>query len=87
MEELGHLERDNYLFIDSQSVLHLVKNFSLHSKTKQIQLQYHFIRSVLDEGLLKLDKIHTDDYLADMFTKVVTREKLNSSSASVGLLD
>ena len=34
-----------------------------------------------------LDKIHTDDNLVDMFTKVVTKEKLNSSLASVGLLD
>ena len=34
-----------------------------------------------------LDKIHTDDSPMDMFTKVVTREKLNSSSTLVGLLD
>ena len=50
-------------------------------------LWYHFIWSVLEDGKLKLDKIHIDDNLADMLTKVVTREKLNSSSASIGLLD
>ena len=36
MEELGHPKKDNYFFIDSQSAIHLVKNFSLHSKTKHI---------------------------------------------------
>ena len=41
----------------------------------------------LDDGKLKLDKIHTDNNLADMITKVVTREKLNSSSNLVGLLE
>ena len=76
---------DNYLFTDSS--IHLAKNSALHSKTKHIQLQYHFIWSVLEDGQLKLDKIHTDDNPADMLTKVVTREKLNSSSALVGLLD
>ena len=75
------------MFTDSQSAIHLAKNSALHTKKKHIQLWYHFIRSVLDDGQLKLDKIHTDDNLVDMFTKVVTREKLNSSLASVGLLD
>ena len=75
------------MFTDSQSVIHLAKNSALHSKTKHIQLRYHFIRSVLEDGQLKLAKIHTNDNPADMLTKVVTREKLNSSSASVGLLD
>ena len=87
LEELEHPQKDNYLLANSQSAIHLVKNPALHSKTKQIQLRYHFIQSVLDDGQLKLDKIHTDDNPIDMFTKVVTREKLNSSSASVGLLD
>ena len=87
MEELGHPQKDNYLFIDSQSAIHLVNNFSLHSKTKHIQLWYHFIRSILDDGQKKLEKIHTFDNPTNMFTKVVTRENLNSSSALVGLLD
>ena len=52
-------QKDNYLFIDSQSAIHLAKNSALHSKTKHIQLQYHFIRSVLEDGQLKLEKIHT----------------------------
>ena len=50
-------------------------------------MRYHFIRSALEDGLSKLDKIHIDDNPVDMLTKVVTREKLNSSSALVGLLD
>ena len=50
-----------------------------------IQLKYHFIRYVLDEELLKLEKMHTRQNLADMLTKGVTREKMISCSVSVGL--
>ena len=75
------------MFIHSQSAIHLVKNYALHSKTKHIQLWYHFIWLVLDDGQLKMDMIHIDKNPSYMFTKVVTREKLNSSSASIGLLD
>ena len=87
LDELGHPQKDNYLFTDSQSVIHLAKISALHSKTKHIQLQYHFIRSILEDGQLKLAKIHTNDNPPDMSTNVVTREKLNSSLALVGLLD
>ena len=87
LEELGHPQKDNYLFTDSQSAIHLANNSTMHSKTKHIQLRYHFIRSILEDGRLKLEKIHTNENLADMLTKVVTREELNSSSALVGLLD
>ena len=75
------------MFIDSQSAIHLAKNSALHSKTKHIQLRYHFIQSILEDGQLKLEKIHTNENPTDMLTKVVTREKLNSYSALVGLLD
>ena len=87
LEELGHPRKDNYLFTDSQSAIHLAKNLALHSKTKHVLLWYHFIQLVLDDGRLKLDKIYIDDSLADMFTKVVTRKNMNSSSSSIGLLD
>ena len=42
------------MYSDNQSAIHLAKNSAFHSKTKHIQLKYHFIRSILDEELLKL---------------------------------
>ena len=85
MEELGKKQENSRLYNDSQSAIHLAKNSAFHSRTKHIQLKYHFIRSVLDEELLKLEKIHTSQNFADMLTKAVTREKLSSCSVSVGL--
>jgi hypothetical protein len=73
------------LYCDSQSAIHLAKNSAFHSKTKNIQLRYHFIRSALEDGYLKLEKIHTSHNLAYMLTKGVTREKLSSCSVLVGL--
>ena len=78
LEEMGKKLENSRLYSDSQSANHLVKNSSFHLNTKHIQLKYHFIRYVLDEEILKLDKIHTSQNPADMFTKVVTREKMSS---------
>ena len=50
LEELGHPQKDNYLFTNSQSAIHHAKNSTLHSKSKHIQLWYHFILSILEDG-------------------------------------
>jgi hypothetical protein len=85
MEELGKKKENSRLYCDSESAIHLAKNSTFHSKTKHIQLRYHFIRSTLEDGHLKLEKIHTSQNPADMLTKGVTREKLSSCSISIGL--
>ena len=70
---------------DNQSAIHFEKSSTFHLKTKHIQLKYHFIRYILDEELLKLEKIHTSQNPVDMLTKGVTRDKLSSCSVSIGL--
>jgi hypothetical protein len=87
MEELGKKQENSKLYCDSQSAIRLAKNSAFHLKTKHTQLRYHFIRSALEDGQLKLEKIHTSKNPADMLTKGVTREKLSSFSVSVGLQD
>jgi SRSO17 transposase len=85
MGELGKKHENNRLYCDSQSAIHLAKNSTFCSKTKHIHLKYHFIWSILEDGQLKLEKIHTSQNPADMLTKVVTKEKLSSCSVSIGL--
>jgi hypothetical protein len=72
MEELGKKQENSRLYCDSESVIHLAKNSSFHSKTKNIQLRYHFIRSTLKDGHLKLEKIQTSHNPPETLTKGVT---------------
>jgi len=58
LDELGKKQELGRLYSDSQSAIHLTKNFAFHSKTKHIQLKYHFIWSSLKNGKLKLENIH-----------------------------
>ena len=50
LEELRHKQEKIALFCDSQSTLHLAKNPAFHSKTKYIQVQYHFVHEKVEEG-------------------------------------
>ena len=75
----------NCLYSDSQSAIYLAKNSAFHSRTKHIGLRYHFVRMLLDNGVLTLVKIQGSKNPADMLTKAVTTEKLELCTASVGL--
>lgn len=86
LEELGKKNQKGTLYSDSQSAIFLAKNPAFHSRTKHIQIRYHFIRSLLDDGQLLLEKICGSKNPADMLTKGVTLEKLKLCATSVGLL-
>ncbi|KAG9457669.1 hypothetical protein H6P81_002177 [Aristolochia fimbriata] len=73
------------LYSDSQSAIHLAKNSAFHSRTKHIHLRYHFIRTLLEEGQLKLEKIDGKKNPANMLTKPVEGQKLSLCSTMVNL--
>ena len=85
MNELGFNGVDCRLYSDSQSAIHLAKNSAFHSRTKHIRLRYHFIRSLLEERKLKLEKIDGKNNPADMLTKPVDGKKLSFCSTLVNL--
>ena len=65
--------------------IHLSKNASFHSRSKHIEVRYHWIRDVLYSKKMQLEKVHTDDNGADMLTKVVTRKKLEVCRRLAGM--
>ena len=65
------------MFCDNQSAIHLAKNQVYHARTKHIDVRYRFVREIIEEGGVLIQKIKTDDNLADMLTKVVTTIKFN----------
>lgn len=78
LTELGFKQQQYVLFCDNQSAIHLAKNSIFHSRSKHIDVRYHWIREILNHKLLELEKIHTDDNGADMLTKALVREKLET---------
>ena len=75
------------LYCDSQSAIYLTKDQMFHERTKYIDIKYHFVRDVIEEGELKVCKISTHDNPADMLTKSVPVAKFELCSSLVGLID
>jgi len=85
LKELGKEKDESSLFSDSQSAICLAKNPILHSKCKHIELKYHFIRNLINDGDLILLKIPGAENPTDMLTKTVTTTKLRLCIASTCL--
>ena len=78
LEELNLLEQKVIVYSDSQSSIYLCKNPVFHERSKHINVKYHFIRDLVSQELLKIDKIPTEFNPADMGTKVVPVSKFHT---------
>ena len=86
LEELG-VQREKYVLnCDRQSAIHLAKNTPFHSKTKHIDVRYHWIHQVLDDGLLQLEKMHTEGNPTNILNFFFPRDKHEISRTLVGLM-
>ncbi|OAE27126.1 hypothetical protein AXG93_3984s1010 [Marchantia polymorpha subsp. ruderalis] len=58
--ELGIVQNEVKFFCDNQSAIHLIKNQMFHESTKHIDVKLHFIRDVIAEGFVVVEKVHKD---------------------------
>ena len=86
LQELGMKQERYELYCDSQSAIHLCKNSTFHSRSKHIDVRYHWIRDVLDSKELVIEKIHTDHNVADMMTKSLPKEKFEFCKREAGMV-
>jgi hypothetical protein len=78
-------QEEAVVFCDSQSAMDLSKNATYHSRTKHIDVRFHWLRDVIENQQMKLKKIHTDKNPSDMLTKIVSTDKLEICRRLVGM--
>ena len=70
---------------DNSGSLSLSKNPENHSRTKHIEVQYHFVREKVAEGLVLVNYVSTKDQLADILTKPLKKPLFESFRSRIGL--
>ena len=62
---------------DSQNEIFLAKNPTYHSKTKHIDVQYHFIRDMVERNKVLLEQVDMLENIVDYLTKYVSVVKFS----------
>ena len=70
---------------DNQGAIALAKDNKFHSRTKHINLCYHFIREVVDNGKITMNYIPMSKNIVDIFTKSLARPKFEEFVRKLGL--
>ena len=75
------------IYIDNTSAISIVNNPVKHSKTKHIEIRFHFIRDCNEKKLIQVVKVHTDQQFADLFTKAFDVGRFTYLVSSVGMIN
>ena len=73
------------LFSDNQATISLTRDHQYYARTKHIDVRYHFICWVIEQGSLRLVYCPTDDMVADTLTKALPSAKVKHFAAGLGL--
>ena len=73
------------IFCDNTSAINLSKNPVQHSKSKHIEIRYHFIQDLVEEKVVCLEFIHTDNQKAGIFTKLFDGPRFESLRKTIGV--
>jgi hypothetical protein len=54
---------------------------------KHIQIDLHFVRDLVQRGALQVRHVHTQDQLADLLTKPLSRQRTEVLRSKIALAD
>lgn len=63
----------------------MIKNPENHSRTKHIDVQYHYVRKVVEDGLIQISYVPTAEMAADILTKPLTKAVFERCRALLGM--
>ncbi|GJR56458.1 retrovirus-related pol polyprotein from transposon TNT 1-94 [Tanacetum coccineum] len=73
------------MFCDNKSAIALCCNNVQHSRSKHIDIRFHFIKEQAKNGVVELYFVNTEYQLADIFTKPLCRERIEFLINKLGM--
>ncbi|GJW25487.1 retrovirus-related pol polyprotein from transposon TNT 1-94 [Tanacetum coccineum] len=73
------------MYYDSKAAIAISCNLVQHSRTKHIDVRYHFIKEQVENDIVELFFIGTEYQLADLFTKALSQDKFQYLVRRLGM--
>ncbi|WVZ58621.1 hypothetical protein U9M48_008873, partial [Paspalum notatum var. saurae] len=74
------------ILCDSSSAISVAKNLVLHSRTKHIDVRYHFLRDNYKKGMIDIVKVASENQVADILTKPLDLETFARLRGELGVV-
>jgi hypothetical protein len=74
------------ILCDNQRYIKMTKNPIFHDRSKHIEIRYHYIRDMVQRGAIKLQYVSTDEQVADVLTKPLSRVKFDHFRDKLGIV-
>lgn len=75
------------VFCDNQSAIKIAKNPVHHDRTKHVEIDRHFIKEKIDNGIMSLLHVSTSQQIADILTKALPRKNFEELSSKLSLIN
>ena len=72
---------------DNESAIRMADNPVEHSRTKDIDFRYHFLREHQQRGDIEIAYVSTKEHLADIFTKPLDEKTITKLRNELNILD
>ena len=73
------------LYCDNLSAINISKNPIQHSRTKHIDIHHHFIRELVEEKVVTLQHVTTEQHLVNIFTKALDATQFEKLRGDLGI--
>ncbi|GJZ10456.1 retrovirus-related pol polyprotein from transposon TNT 1-94 [Tanacetum coccineum] len=73
------------MYCDNKSAIALCCNNVQHSRSKHIDIRFHFLKEQVENGVVELYFVNTEYQLADIFTKAFGRERIEFLINKLGM--
>lgn len=73
------------IMCDNSSAIKLSRNPIMHRRTKHIDIRYHYLRNLTNDGVIKLVFCGTNDQVADIMTKPIKLDQFEKLRKSLGV--
>ena len=75
------------IYCDSSSAIAISHNPIQHSRTKHIDIRYHFLKDNVQKGKIELIFVSSPEEIADVFTKALDEKDFNHFLKLLGMLN
>ena len=75
------------IMCDNKGAIDLSKNPVQHSRTKHIEIRHHFLRDNVQKGHISIEKVPSEENIADILTKPLKRETFNYLRLGLGMME